>query len=101
MALKRAKRKAEKRDTQDEQDMHKKAKKRKKSLLEKIDGPSEADKLLPRTLEERMAARRIVVVLEKCALELAQPRKGAVELLNADDHKGILAKNRREISEVR
>lgn len=86
---------------QEEQDMHVKAKKRKKSLLEKIDGPSEADKLLPRTREEQMAARRIVVVLEKCALELVQPRKGAVELLNPDEHKGILAKNQRDISEVR
>ena len=28
-----------------------------------------------------------VVVLEKCALEVVAPRKGAVELLNSDDHK--------------
>lgn len=85
----------------DEPEMYKKAKKRKKTLLEKIDGPSEADKLLPRTMEERMAARRVVVVLEKCALELVQPRKGAVELLTSDDHKVILQKNQRDISEIR
>jgi len=88
-------------DANGESDVHVKAKKRKKSLLEKIDGPSEADKLLPRTHEEKMASRRIVVVLEQCALELVQPRKGAAELLNADEHKTILAKNRRDISEVR
>jgi len=84
-----------------EQEMHKKAKKRKKSLLERIDGPSEAEKLLPRTLEQRMAARRIVVVLEQAALELVQPRKGAVELLSPDEHKHLLAKNRRSIAEIR
>lgn len=81
--------------------LHKKAKKRKKSLQEKIDGPDASAKLLPRTLQERMDARRVVVVLEKCSLECVQPRKGAVELLNSDDHKAILAKNHREFSEVR
>eukprot|EP00434_Breviolum_minutum_P004264 symbB.v1.2.003760.t1/scaffold207.1/size268535/7 len=79
----------------------KKAQKRKKSLVEKIDGPSAADKLLPRTLEERMNARRIVVVLEKCPLELVAPRKGALELLNSDDHKGICAKTQRDLADVR
>lgn len=90
-----------KRRGSDSADIHEKAKKRKKSLLERIDGPSEADKLLPRTLEERMAARRIIVVLEKCALECVQPRKGALELLNSDDHKGICAKNGRDLADVR
>lgn len=85
----------------DEEGLYKKAKKRKKTLLEKIDGPSEADKLLPRTREESMAARRVVVVLEKCGLELVQPRKGAVQLLNPDEHKEILARNKRDISGVR
>lgn len=85
----------------DDTDLYKKAKKRKKTLLEKVDGPSEADKLLPRTLEERMHARRIVVVLEKCSLECVQPRKGAMELLNSDDHKNICAKNGRDIADVR
>mmetsp|Transcript_75762 Transcript_75762/g.190533 ORF Transcript_75762/g.190533 Transcript_75762/m.190533 type:complete len:270 (+) Transcript_75762:91-900(+) len=78
-----------------------KAKKRKKTLQEKVDGPSEADKLLPRTLDERMAARRIVVVLEKANLECVQPRKGALELLNSDDHKNICAKNNRDIADAR
>mmetsp|Transcript_63640 Transcript_63640/g.151824 ORF Transcript_63640/g.151824 Transcript_63640/m.151824 type:complete len:281 (+) Transcript_63640:82-924(+) len=85
----------------EEDDVYTKAKKRKKTLQEKIDGPSEADKLLPRTMEERMAARRIVVVLEKCSLELVQPRKGAYELLNSDDHQNLLAKNGKDIADVR
>jgi len=85
----------------DADELNNKAKKRKKSLIEKIEGPSEADKLLPKTLEQRMAARRIVVILEKCALECAQPRKGGIELLNSDDHKGLLAKNGRDIADIR
>lgn len=95
-----AKRKA-KRGGDDSQGLVEKAKKRKKSLIEKIEGPTEADKLLPRTLEERMAARRVVIVLEKCSLECVQPRKGAVELLNSDDHKGLCAKNGRDLADVR
>lgn len=85
----------------DSADLVNKAKKRKKSLQERVDGPSEADKLLPRTLEDRMAARRVVVVLEKAALECVQPRKGALELLNSDDHKHICAKNGRDIADAR
>lgn len=37
----------------------KKAQKRKKSLIEKIEGPSAADKLLPRTLEENAVMNRL------------------------------------------
>lgn len=85
----------------DAEGLVKKAKKRKKTLQEKVEGPTASEKLLPRTLDERMAARRIVVVLEKCALELVQPRKGAIELLNCDDHQHILAKNRRDIADIR
>merc|ERR1711865_506353 len=33
--------------------------------------------------------------------ELVQPRKGSVELLNSDDHKEILAKNKRDIGDMR
>mmetsp|Transcript_52663 Transcript_52663/g.113805 ORF Transcript_52663/g.113805 Transcript_52663/m.113805 type:complete len:276 (-) Transcript_52663:78-905(-) len=75
--------------------------KKKKSLQERIDGPSEADKLVPKTLEDRLNSRRVVVVLEKCALECVQVRKGALELLNCDDHKGMLAKNGRDIADAR
>lgn len=85
----------------DLQDVYKKANKRKKSVIEKVEGPSEAAKLIPRTLEDRMTKRRVIVVLEKCALECVQPRKGAVQLLNSDDHKGILAKSHREIADMR
>jgi len=88
-------------DHNDDPDLVKKAKKRKKTLEEKLDGPTEAEKLLPRTQEERMNTQRVVVVLEKCALELVQPRKGSVELLNSDDHKALLAKGKRDISAMR
>lgn len=86
---------------EDSKDLHSKAKKRKKTLHDKIEGPSEADKLLPRTLEERLAARRIVVVLEKANLECVQPRKGSMELLNSDDHKGVMNRNGRDIADAR
>jgi len=79
----------------------KREKRRKKTVTERVEGPTDAEKLLPRTLEERMAARRVVVVLEQCALELVQPRKGAVELLNCDDHKGIVVKNGKNIADCR
>merc|ERR1719282_430031 len=85
----------------DSADIVKKAKKRKKSVMEKVEGPTASEKLLPRTAEERMAARRIVVVLEKCSLECVQPKKSGVELLNSDDHKHICAKNGRDIADVR
>lgn len=48
-----------------------------------------------------MAARRVVVVLEKCALECVQPKRGALELLNSDDHKGICVKSGRDIADAR
>lgn len=95
------KKKLKRKGGDDSDGLVKKAQKRKKSLVEKIDGPSEADKLLPRTLEERMNARRIVVVLEKCALENVAPRKGALELLNSDDHKGICLKTGRDLADIR
>lgn len=85
----------------DSKEQHEKAKKRKKTIQEKVEGPSEADKLLPRTMEERMMARRIVVVLEKCCLENVQPRKGAMELLNSDDHKNLCVKNGRDFADAR
>lgn len=96
------KRKIKVKGTEDDaKEIHAKAKNRKKTLTEKVEGPSEADKLLPRTMEERIHARRVVVVLEKCALECVQPRKGAVELLNSDDHKNLCAKNGRDLADVR
>jgi len=85
----------------DSDTLAKKAKKRKKSLHERVDGPSESDKLLPRTMEERLSARRVVVVLEKCALECVQPRQGAVELLNSDDHRNMMLKNGKDLADCR
>merc|ERR1719203_742000 len=85
----------------DPTEQHERAAKRKKSLQEKVEGVTAAELLLPRTLEERMTSRRIVVVLEKCNLECVQPRKGAIELLNSDDHKNLCAKNGRDLADVR
>merc|ERR1719203_1428136 len=85
----------------DPTEQHERAAKRKKSLQEKVEGVTAAELLLPRTMEERMTSRRIVVVLEKCNLECVQPRKGAIELLNSDDHKNICARNGRDFTDVR
>lgn len=93
--------KRERGSQQEADELAQKAKKRKKTLEQKLEGPTESEKLLPRTMEERLNARRIVVVLEKCALELAQPRKGAIELLNCDDHQTLLAKSKRDIADIR
>ncbi|CAD7976261.1 unnamed protein product [Amoebophrya sp. A25] len=75
------------------------------SLMDKINGTNrEGRQLLPRNAEERKAGERVVVVLEKCFLELVQIRKGAYELLNSDDHKTLLMKNekrRADIAEAR
>mmetsp|Transcript_20193 Transcript_20193/g.52953 ORF Transcript_20193/g.52953 Transcript_20193/m.52953 type:complete len:277 (+) Transcript_20193:102-932(+) len=95
------KRKALRGSAEETEQLNKKAKRRRKSVVEKVEGPSASEKLLPRTMEERMAARRIVVVLEKCALECVQPRKGALELLNSDDHHGIAAKSGRDVADLR
>jgi len=99
--VKKRKKTEAKASAEETDELHKKAKRRKKGLLERIDGPSASDKLLPKTLEERVHARRVVVVLEKCPLECVQPRKGAMELLNSDDHQNICARNGRDIADVR
>eukprot|EP00392_Amoebophrya_sp_AT5.2_P012190 g12285.t1 len=79
----------------------KQAKKQKQlSVAKKINGPDEGRKLLPRTQEERKSGERVVVVLEKCFLELVQVRKGTYELLNSDDHKTILMKNEKRRNDV-
>lgn len=101
MALAPPKRKLKKGGGDDGDHLVKKANKRKKNVQEKVDGPSASEKLLPRTMEERIAARRVVVVLEKCALECVQPRKGAIELLNSDDHKAIIGKSGRDLADIR
>ncbi|EER16849.1 nep1, putative [Perkinsus marinus ATCC 50983] len=60
----------------------------------------EAKALIPRTPEEKTTGQRLVVVLEKAALEVVQV-KGKYELLNSDDHKNILAKSGKDISSYR
>jgi hypothetical protein len=57
---------------------------------------------LPRTLQERDTQRRLIVILQKATLETTKVGKaGAYELLNCDDHQGILRKNNRDIADCR
>jgi rRNA small subunit pseudouridine methyltransferase Nep1 len=46
------------------------------------------------------SARKLIIVLEQAALETVKTKRG-FELLNADEHKGILAKNKRDPSKYR
>jgi rRNA small subunit pseudouridine methyltransferase Nep1 len=55
---------------------------------------------LPKSAEEKHTGRRVIVVLEKAALETVKTKRG-FELLNADEHKGILLKHKKEPSEYR
>jgi len=48
-----------------------------------------------RTLDEKWNKRRVIVVLEKASLETVKTKRG-YELLNADDHKGIHRKMKRD-----
>ncbi|CAD7945265.1 unnamed protein product [Amoebophrya sp. A120] len=76
----------------------------KKISIAKINGPDEGKLLLPRNAEDKKQGERVVVVLEKCFLELVQIRKGTYELLNSDDHKTLLMKNekrRNDLAEAR
>ncbi|KAJ3036650.1 Ribosomal RNA small subunit methyltransferase mra1 [Rhizophlyctis rosea] len=65
--------------------------------------PQKAPKL-PKTPQERDAARRLIVVLEQASLEtvkLGKGKEGHYALLNCDDHHHLLKKNGRDISESR
>jgi hypothetical protein len=55
---------------------------------------------LPKTAEEKTSSRRVIVVLTKAALETVKTKRG-FELLNADEHKGILTKHKKDPSEYR
>jgi hypothetical protein len=70
------------------------AKMAKVNLADRINGPSESMKLLPRNADDKKVGERVVVVLEKAFLELVMVKKGQYQLLNCDDHKTILSKNR-------
>ncbi len=46
-------------------------------------------------------AGRVIVVLAKATLETVKNRRGDFELLNSDDHRGILKKHGRDLNEPR
>jgi rRNA small subunit pseudouridine methyltransferase Nep1 len=62
---------------------------------------------VPKTAEEKANKQRLYVVLEQACLEVyksgksGEYRKGAYQLLNCDDHQGILRKMGRDIGEAR
>lgn len=66
--------------------------------------PTPRAPIIPKTLAQKDSIPRVIVVLEQACLETAKVGKsnsGNYALLNSDDHKNILRKNNREISEVR
>jgi len=75
-------------------------KKKRKTLHRKINGPDETEVLVPRSAEEKKVGQRIVVVLEAAFLELVQLKKN-FDLLNVDDHKTLMLKNKRELGDAR
>jgi len=55
---------------------------------------------VPRVLMEKDRSKRLIVILEHASLETVKTGKH-FELLNCDDHKGILKKNGRDIGSAR
>ncbi|KAJ1449234.1 Alpha/beta knot methyltransferase [Pelagophyceae sp. CCMP2097] len=45
--------------------------------------------------------REIIVILEQASLEIVKTKKGDFQLLNADDHRSVLAKHNRDPAECR
>ena len=45
--------------------------------------------------------REVIVVLEQASLEIVKTKKGDFQLLNADDHRSVLAKHNRDPAECR
>lgn len=68
------------------------------NMVDAFDRPKEPK--LPKTAAEKSSGRRVIVVLTKAALETVKTKRG-FELLNADEHKGILTKHNKEPSEYR
>ncbi|KAJ1727215.1 18S rRNA pseudouridine methyltransferase [Coemansia biformis] len=59
---------------------------------------------VPRSVEERSETSRLIVVLESASLEtykVGKSKDAKYQLLNCDDHQGILAKMKRDIAESR
>jgi len=59
---------------------------------------------VPKTLAEKDAAVRLIVILAEASLEavkIGKGKAGSYDLLNCDDHQNILRKANRDIAEVR
>jgi rRNA small subunit pseudouridine methyltransferase Nep1 len=59
---------------------------------------------IPKTFEEKENSRRLIVVLECASLEtvkVGKSRDAPYQLLNCDDHQGILKRNGKEIADYR
>ncbi|KAJ1913310.1 18S rRNA pseudouridine methyltransferase [Tieghemiomyces parasiticus] len=59
---------------------------------------------LPKTAQEKEAARRLIVVLEQATLEIykvGNDKEGRYQLLNCDDHKHILRKLNKDATDYR
>eukprot|EP00124_Ichthyophonus_hoferi_P003181 Ihof_evm9s261 gene=Ihof_evmTU9s261 len=55
---------------------------------------------VPKTAQEKESQKRVIIVLERCCLETGKVGK-EYQLLNCDDHQGILRKNNKNISDSR
>lgn len=55
---------------------------------------------IPRTLIERSEGRRVIIVLHNASLETVKTKRG-YQLLNCDDHRGIILKMGKEPTEYR
>ena len=65
--------------------------------------PAQAPKI-PKSPLEKATAKRLIVVLEQCALEtvkLGKGKEGHYSLLNVDDHKHLLTKNKKTLADYR
>jgi rRNA small subunit pseudouridine methyltransferase Nep1 len=59
---------------------------------------------LPTTFEEKQTSKRLIVVLESASLETVRVGKSTsapYQLLNCDDHHGVLSRNNKEVSDFR
>eukprot|EP01135_Chromosphaera_perkinsii_P008443 Nk52_evm11s1360 gene=Nk52_evmTU11s1360 len=55
---------------------------------------------LPKTSAEKQTSKRLIVILERCTLQNGKVGKD-FQLLNCDDHKGFLAKHKKDIKDYR
>ncbi|KAK3738434.1 hypothetical protein QZH41_017068 [Actinostola sp. cb2023] len=60
----------------------------------------EKPRKIPRTLKEKDSGKRLIVIIEQASLEAVKNGKN-FELLNCDNHKGIMRKNNRDPTTAR